>query len=766
MRKQLQVLKELQGDLSLIETPNYKKLISCIDKILESNTTDGELYYQKGVIFFQKDDYQQAIEYFRKALNCDAKNNTIIQNLGISYKAVGNFQAALEQFNKSLEIQPKNTQVAILKGDTLRLMKRFTEAETIFQDLHKKDRDNVNVIQGLIELKLDQDLKSEAIQYIEQIESLKVIEVDPLLLIAQRLVQSKLDKQALKILSKILAYDNKNTDGWYSQGIILYNGDQFTEALKSFEKVIELDPQNTSAMLYLALSFGQLNRYQDAIQIFGKLLQINPKDAAIWNNKGIACRELKQYQQALVCFDKALEINPTNPLYKINKALIMIEINKPEGLKLLQKAKESFNSDIQLLNNQVFTSVNIQYMQLQFQLLEQNGDEHDLLNQIENLENIENIETKDLEGKRLIINTNDLNHKDFGKLKNSERKNTERSVQKQLVRIPTEEVQSEILNQQEQKKDLNVSFIQQSCLIQGSNSDLMQIENTLIGGQQGSIKKRNTKFKIDQLENMYQQLRQKINTIEQQIQLVGLDKRAAIYKQLQEFQKSAEGLNQLAYYKAFFWTLFNYIQSYANQSTGLFQHNTNQTIETPAEKVADNLETGLAIGVKISASIPLINTVLSTVHSAVHTLFQIHKDNKHQDRIEAINEIISKKVIGLSDLELQISSAALDLSIKKLDIIKDLETVERKKSKTLTQEMEKIIRRMMESKSSLYQGGASQIGLEDALNCLGYYYQNGLIDEDQELSQQIVLIIIEKRYFQKTPIVESRECFSCSCQIQ
>ncbi|CAD8164774.1 unnamed protein product [Paramecium octaurelia] len=764
MRKQLQVLKELQGDLSLIETPNYGKLISCIDKILKSNTTDGELYYQKGVIYFQNDDYQQAIEYFRKALDCDAKNNTIIQNLGISYKAVGNFQAALEWFNKSLEIQPRNTQVAILKGDTLRLMKRFTEAETIFEELHKKDRDNVNVIQGLIELKLDQDLKSEAIQYIQQIESLKAIEVDPLLLIVQRLVQSKLDQQALKILSKILAHDNKNTDALYSQGIILYNGDQFTEALKSFEKFIELDPQHTSAMLYLALSFGQLNRYQDAIQIFGKLLQINPKDAAIWNNKGIACRELKQYQQALVCFDKALEINPTNPLYKINKALIMIEINKPEGLKLLQKAKDSFNSDIQLLNNQVFTSVNIQYMQDQFQLLEQNGEEYDLLNQVENLENIENIETKDLEGKKLIINTNDLDAKEYER--RSERKKIQRSEQNQVVRIPTEEVQSEILNQQEQKKDLNVSFIQQSCLIQGSNSDLMQIENTLIGGQQGSIKKRNTKFKIEQLENMYQLLRQKINTIEQQIQLVGLDKRAAIYKQLQEFQKSAEGLNQLAYYKAFFWTLFNYIQSYANQSTGLFQHNTNQTIETPAEKTVDNLEAGLAIGVKISASVPLINTVLSTVHSAVHTLFQIHKDNKHQDRIEAINEIVSKKVIGLSDLELQISSAALDLSIKKLDIIKDLETVERKKSKTLTQEMEKIIRRMMESKSSLYQGGASQIGLEDALNCLGYYYQNGLIDEDQELSQQIVLIIIEKRYFIKTPIVESRECFSCSCQIQ
>ncbi|CAD8088023.1 unnamed protein product [Paramecium primaurelia] len=741
MRKQLKVLKELKGDLSLIETEQYEKLISCIDKILESNKTDGVLYYQKGVIFFQKDDYQNAIEYFTKALNYDVGNNTIIQNLGISYKAVGNFQAALEQFNKSLAIQSKNTQIAVLKSDTLRLMKRFNEAETILNELYQNDRENIQVIEGLIELKLDQDLINDAISYIPQIVSLKVIDVEPLFQIVYRLIQSKLEQEALKVLSKIISYDNKNTEAQYTYGVILYNEDQFTEALKSFEKVIELDSQNTSALLYLALSFGQLNRYQEAIQIFSKLLQINPKDAAIWNNKGIACRELKQSQQALACFDQALLINPTNPLYKINKALLMIDMNKSEGLKLLQEAKDTFNSDIKLENNQGFTSVNIQYMQEQFQLLEQSGKESDLLDQ------------------QLIIQT-----------KNYERKKSDQrfqSVQKQTVKLPTEEVKSEILNQQDQKKEANISFIQQSCLIQGSNSNLIQIENTLIGGQQGSYKKKNTRIKIEQLTNMYQQLEQKINTIEQQMQLVGLDKRAAIYKQLQEFQKSAEGLNQLAYYKAFFWTLFNYIQAYTNQSTGLFQYNTNQTIETTTEKVADNLEAGLAIGVKISASVPLVNNVLSAVHSAIQTLFKIHKDNKHQDRIEVINEIVQKKVIGLSDLELQISIAALDLSIKKLDDIKDLEKKEKTKPTTFTQEMEKIIQRMMDSRSSLFQGGASQIGLEDALKCLGYYYQNGLIDEDQELSQQMIQIIIEKRYvIRKIDIAETRDCLSCSCQIQ
>ncbi|CAD8188259.1 unnamed protein product [Paramecium pentaurelia] len=129
MRKQLKVLKELKGDLSLIETEQYEKLISCIDKILESNKTDGVLYYQKGVIFFQKDDYQNAIEYFTKALNYDVGNNTIIQNLGISYKAVGNFQAALDQFNKSLAIQSKNTQIAVLKSKKYRIIKVILQGQ-------------------------------------------------------------------------------------------------------------------------------------------------------------------------------------------------------------------------------------------------------------------------------------------------------------------------------------------------------------------------------------------------------------------------------------------------------------------------------------------------------------------------------------------------------------------------------------------------------------------------------------------------------------
>ncbi|CAD8108816.1 unnamed protein product [Paramecium sonneborni] len=741
MRQQLKALKELQEDLSLIETQKYEKAISFIDKKLENNEKDGVLYYQKGVILFQKDDYQQAIEYFIKALDYDVGNNIIIYNLGISYKAIGNFQEALNQFNKSLSIHPNNNKVLFLKGDTLRQMKRFEEAETILSELYQIDNNNGQVISGLIELKLDQNLISDAQFYAEKLESLKEIDIELLIQIAQRLILSKLEQQALKVLNLILSHDNQIIEAWYSFGILQYNLDQFTEALKSFEKVIELDSSNTSAMLYLALSFGQLNRYQDAVQIFGQLLQINPKDAAIWNNKGIACKELKQFQPALTCFNQALLINPSNPLYKINKALLMIEINKAEGLRLLQEAKDSFNSDLLLENNQVFTSTNIKYMQEQFQLLEQSGKDSKLL------DDYTIVQTKNIDRK--------LSDQRF------------QSAQKQVVRLPTEEVQSEIFNNQDQKKEMNGSCIQQSCLIQANSSDLIQIENTLIGGQQGSFKKKNTKYKIEQLTNLYQQLNQQINTIQQQIQLVGLDKRASIHKQLQEFQKSAEGLNQLAFYKAFFWTLFNYISAYANQSTGLFQHNTNQTIETATEKTVDNLETGLAIGVKISASIPLVNTILSTIHSAIQTTFKIHKDNKHQDRIEAINEIIQKKIIGISDLELQISIAALELSIKKKDTIKNLEQIERKQPKTFQEEMNKIINRMIDSKSSLYQGGASQIGLEDALYCLGYYYQNGLIDQDEELSQQIISIIIEKKYvYHKTEITDSRDCLSCICQIQ
>lgn len=39
-----------------------------------------------------------------------------------------------------------------------------------------------------------------------------------------------------------------------------------------------------------------------------------------------------------------------------------------------------------------------------------------------------------------------------------------------------------------------------------------------------------------------------------------------------------------------------------------------------------------------------------------------------------------------------------------------------------------------EEKSSLYLGGASRLGLDDAFGCLGYFYCYGLMDDEKPLN--------------------------------
>lgn len=51
------------------------------------------------------------------------------------------------------------------------------------------------------------------------------------------------------------------------------------------------------------------------------------------------------------------------------------------------------------------------------------------------------------------------------------------------------------------------------------------------------------------------------------------------------------------------------------------------------------------------------------------------------------------------------------------------------------QEVQKIIEKMTnEEKSSIYLGGASRLGLDDAFGCLGYFYCYGLMDDEKSLN--------------------------------
>jgi tetratricopeptide (TPR) repeat protein len=89
--------------LVLYKLGRHDEALKLIDKTLERQTDNPELYYCKGLILFENKKYEEALKRLDTALNLNVENpNAWCCKGNILYK-LGKYEEALEAFDKSIE---------------------------------------------------------------------------------------------------------------------------------------------------------------------------------------------------------------------------------------------------------------------------------------------------------------------------------------------------------------------------------------------------------------------------------------------------------------------------------------------------------------------------------------------------------------------------------------------------------------------------------------------------------------------------------------
>ncbi len=302
---------------------DYKGGKEALDKAIELNPKDSDLYTQRAMANAQMQDYASAIQDYNSAIAADPNNAKAFLDRARLKSLEGNNKGALadlakakdlygEQGNKKGEAEAENM-ANTLTGGTVRTKKDDTEAQRLLKEgTNEYNKGNY----GDALTKFDQLIKRQPdvpeLYYNRAITNAAMGNNDAALkdynatiqrnprmpdayIGAANIYMQKKDlNKAKEYVDQALSLNPDNSKAYTMQGMIAANQEQPQKALESFNKAVEKDPEDAGAYLYRGLTQAQQGGLDKALQDIQRAKQL----ASAQNNAQLL-QEAQKYEEKI-----------------------------------------------------------------------------------------------------------------------------------------------------------------------------------------------------------------------------------------------------------------------------------------------------------------------------------------------------------------------------------------------------------------------------------------------------------------------------------
>ncbi len=139
--------------------------------------------------------------------------------------------------------------------------------------------------------------------------------------------------------------DPDDVDALYALALLVKANDP-NEALDLFGRCLALQAKRTDILFERANLFRSIGRGRDAVRDYRDVLNQDPRHFRALANLGNALRDFGHYEAAVECYERAIGAGGDLPLVKLNKAIALHKMGKPEvalvQLEALSAAEPDF----------------------------------------------------------------------------------------------------------------------------------------------------------------------------------------------------------------------------------------------------------------------------------------------------------------------------------------------------------------------------------------------------------------------------------------
>jgi len=311
----------------------YDKAIVYINKAINENPNEDELFFLKWRCLARKGDLNQGIEVINKAieLNPNCTKYYIIR-AGYYYK-VNLISASFADYSKIIEIDPANAFFYFMRAGRLYKENYYDEAFSDYSKANELDPKNLLFVN----------------------------------VYADRYIKRRQYPQAIEVYTQAIKKE-ENSEFYYNRAYLYLLISKTEEAKKDFSRVIEMFPDESFPYYNRSLIFKCIGDNESALSDLSKAIEIKPDNNEYLNKRVEYFEKMGRFQEALNDLDKIIE-NGRDKKARIKKISIYYKLNQYEKLldevRLLDKpinADAGFEEDNWEITIEEFDSE--QYLQL------------------------------------------------------------------------------------------------------------------------------------------------------------------------------------------------------------------------------------------------------------------------------------------------------------------------------------------------------------------------------------------------------------------
>jgi predicted O-linked N-acetylglucosamine transferase (SPINDLY family) len=242
-------------------------------------------HLRQAVNAFRASQPQAMAESCLAALKLSPRQPEALQLMGVAQHLLGRHETALEWLDRAAEQKPDAADLHVNRGEVLRTLTRWPEAEAALRRALELLPDNVEALNNLGLVLQARGRHGEADTAYRQALALKPGHVE-----------------ALNNLGTLHQEMRRPAD-----------------AEACYRDVLAAQPNHVNALNNLGTLLKEAGRCDDAVALYHRVLEIDPKFHRSWNSLGQLAKERGDHAEAMRCYQRSLELAPGNAdtLYNI-----------------------------------------------------------------------------------------------------------------------------------------------------------------------------------------------------------------------------------------------------------------------------------------------------------------------------------------------------------------------------------------------------------------------------------------------------------------
>jgi tetratricopeptide (TPR) repeat protein len=248
----------------------YEAAITNYNQALQLNYNDSDIYYKRGLAYYQTGNYQEAIADYSQAIQLNLKDAKSYNKRGLTHYQLGNYQEAIEDYTQAIMINPHVAMV----------YKNRAEARSSLGDN-----------QGAIE------------------DYTQAIKLDPQYANTHKnrgIARYFLGYQ--QGFTQTIKINPHDADAYKNRGNARSDLGDYAGAIEDYTQAIRINPNYVDAYYNRGNANYELGNFDEAIDDYTQTIKINPNYADAYYNRGSIYLEMKDQQGAIEDFQKAADI--------------------------------------------------------------------------------------------------------------------------------------------------------------------------------------------------------------------------------------------------------------------------------------------------------------------------------------------------------------------------------------------------------------------------------------------------------------------------